>query len=200
MLMSTHLYSALMALDLRYIEFAFRDAFNPTILPALISHFSSFLPSSTLANLGPVVQSAIWRRLETTTSVDLVPRWDDAFAHVSSLVLDSLASSTSSSNPIAAIAAWRTSSADAAVKTMRTVRESFFAGIAAGTPSPTAAYLGNGTKALYIFVRGTLGVHARRGDVFLGKQERTVGSGVSSIFESIRSGQMNPVLADMFMA
>ncbi|KAL8286207.1 hypothetical protein RQP46_004695 [Phenoliferia psychrophenolica] len=200
MLMSSHLYSACQALDLRYIEFAFRAAFNPTLLPTLISHFSSFLPSSTLAALAPVLQSALWRRLETTTSVDLVPRWDDAFAHVSSLLVDALSSSSATTNPIPAIAQWRSSSAEAAVKTMRGVRETFFAGIAAGTPSPTTAYLGRGTKTLYAFVRGTLGVHARRGDVFLGKQERTVGSGVSRIFESIRSGQMNPILVDMMMA
>jgi phenylalanine ammonia-lyase len=33
--------------------------------------------------------------------------------------------------------------------------------------------------------------------VFLGKQEATVGSGVSKIYESIRSGRINAVLVEM---
>lgn len=197
MLMSSHLYSVCQALDLRYIEFTFRADFNPTLLPSLTKHFSSFLSTSALATLAPLVIAALWRRLETTTSVDLVPRWDDAFAHASSLILDALASSSSSSNPIPAIALWRTTSAAAAVALMRDVRTTFFDGVAQGRASPTTAYLGHGTRKLYSFVRGTIGVQARRGDVFLGKQEQTVGTGVSRIFDSIKSGKMNAVLVDM---
>lgn len=197
MLMSTHLYSVCQALDLRYIEFEFRAVFNPTLLPALTQHFSTFLPTSALAKLATLVQAALWRRLETTTSVDLVPRWDDAFAHASSLILDALAGSSSTANPIPAIALWRTTSAAAAVASMREVRQSFFDGVAQGKASPTSAYLGQGTQKLYKFVRATIGVQARRGDVFLGKQEQTVGTGVSRIFDSIKSGRINAVLVDM---
>lgn len=62
--------------------------------------------------------------------------------------------------------------------------------------SPTAEYLGK-SRALYTFVRETVGVKARRGDVFLGKQEQTVGSGVSKIYESVKGGKINSVLVEI---
>ncbi|KAK4704308.1 phenylalanine ammonia-lyase, partial [Phenoliferia sp. Uapishka_3] len=193
MLMSTHLYCCCQALDLRYIEFKFRDSFNPSIHASLTKHFSTFLSTSVISTLALTVQSAIWRRLETTTSTDLVPRWEDAFAHTSSMVLDALSYSSSVDSPIPAICAWRKESAAGAILMMRKVREEFFA----ASTSPTTQYLGRGTQGLYTFVREAVGLKARRGDVFLGKQEQTVGTGVSKIFEAIRSGKMNEVLVNM---
>lgn len=142
------------------------------------------------------MRSSIWRRLEQTTSVDLEPRWEDAYAFVSSFVLDALTSSASSStekSPLNALAAWRSSSAADAVTLTRSIRDAFFLSTTNDAPSPTAAYLGR-TRALYDFVRSTVGVKARRGDVYLGKQEVTIGSNVSKIYEAIRSGAINEVL------
>lgn len=192
--MATHLYSACQALDLRYIEFvAFRDMFRPSVLTSLTKHFAAFLSGTQLASLASKVEGAIWRRLESTGSVDLIPRWEDAFAHTSSLVLDALASSRSEKNPLTAIAQWRKESADAACAMMRQVRNAFFS----AATSPTTALLGKGTKRLYVFVREVLGVKARRGDVFLGRQEQKIGTGVSKIYESIKNGAINGVLTEM---
>ncbi|KAM0746878.1 phenylalanine ammonia-lyase [Meredithblackwellia eburnea MCA 4105] len=203
-LMATHLYCAAQALDLRYIEFAFRAKFNPTIVTFLEKHFSPFLSAAEISTLAVTVQNTIWRRLETTTSVDLEPRWADAFAHTASVVLDALAHTTSSgttggnNNPLAALALWRTESCNYAIQTTRDVRQTFFATVDRGEPSPTVQYLGNGTKSLYSFVRDTLGVKPRRGDVFLGVQEKTIGRSVSTIVESFKDGSMHRVLAGMF--
>jgi len=108
-------------------------------------------------------------------------------------VLDALAASTSTANPLPAIAKWRTLGAATAVAFTRECREAFFA---AGGPSPTVAYLGK-SKALYTFVREVVGVKARRGDVFLGKHEQTIGTGVSRIYDAVKSGRINPVLVQM---
>ncbi|ORY75067.1 L-Aspartase-like protein [Leucosporidium creatinivorum] len=194
MLLATHLYCACQALDLRYLEHTFRAQFDPTILSSLTQRFASFLTSEELNTLTTKLTRTIWRRLEQTTSVDLVPRWDDAFGHVSSLVIEALstASKSSTENPIPLLIQWRKELAASAVSLTRSVREAFWS----STTSPTVEYLGR-TKALYSFVRETVGVKARRGDVFLGKQEQTVGSGVSKIYESVKSGRINKVLVDI---
>lgn len=186
---ATHLYCVCHALDLRYLEFAFKDKFNPSVLESLSHHFGEFLDVAALGTLASKIRSAIWRRLEQTTSVDLAPRWEDAFAFVSSLVLDALATSSSTANPLSSIARWRTISAAAAVQLTRELRDDFFA----ASTSPTSAYLGR-TRSIYDFVRETVGVKARRGDVFLGRQEKTIGSNVALIYEAIRSGRINAVL------
>lgn len=196
-LLSTHLYCACQALDLRYLEFAFKEKFNPSILDSLTTSFSSFLSTEEILTLAPKIRSAIWRRLEQTTSVDLTPRWEDAFAFVSSLVLDALSTSSIKSveSPITSITLWRTTSSTSAVALTKSIRESFFLSNASSV-SPTSSYLGN-TRPLYEFVRHTLGVKSRRGDVYLGKQEATIGSAVSKIYESIKDGRINRVLVEM---
>jgi phenylalanine ammonia-lyase len=146
-----------------------------------------------MKTLSKKVTSAIWRRLEQTPSVDLEPRWDDAFSHVTALVVEALtANPTSSENPLPLLAQWRSESAAAAVALTRQVREAFWA----AESSPTAEFLGK-SRALYSFVRETVGVKARRGDVFLGKQEATIGSSISKIYDSVKSGRINSVLVDI---
>lgn len=195
-LLSTHLYCVCQALDLRYIEFAFREKFDPSLLASLNESFSAFLTEQEIAVLAVVLKKAIWRRLESTTSYDLVPRWEDAFAHVSSAVIDAFATSskaaTATENPILAVTRWKKTSAEFAITLSRTIRDEFHA----NETSPTPALLGK-TKALYSFVRETLGVKSRRGDVFLGKKEDTIGLNVSKIYESIKSGTINEVLVGM---
>lgn len=180
------------ALDLRYLEFVFRARFNPTVAISLQRTFGSFLPEAELASLAKKVTSTIWRRLEQTTSVDLEPRWDDAFSHVTAMLVEAFVDSTSTENPLKLMKTWRAESAAAAVALTREIRESFWT----SQTSPTAEYLGK-SRALYTFVRETVGVKARRGDVFLGKQEATIGSSISKIYDSIKSGRINAVLVDI---
>ncbi|SCZ90831.1 BZ3500_MvSof-1268-A1-R1_Chr1-3g02294 [Microbotryum saponariae] len=194
LLMSTHLYCALQALDLRYLEFTFRERFNPMILESLRSTFGGLLDEKTAKVLGVKVVGAMWRRLETTTSVDLVPRWVDAYSHVTSILVDALMTSSSMENPLPKISEWKKTGAEQAVTLTCEIRESYWS----TTLYPTTQYLGR-SKALYLFVRETLGVKARRGDVFLGKQEATIGLSVSKIYEAIKSGRINKTLVEMMM-
>lgn len=136
------------------------------------------------------------RRLEATTSVDLEPRWIDAFGHVTSIVLDALVTTKSTQNPLPTIAKWRSTSATSAIALARKLKNKFFDSM--DSTSPTSEYLGK-TKLLYSFVRNTLGVKARRGDVYHGKQEKTIGSNVSLIYNAIKDGRINPVLVEMFV-
>lgn len=191
-LLSSHLYCVCQALDLRYLEFVFRAKFDPTVATSVQSFFGSFLSTEAATALSKKLRSAIWRRLEQTPSVDLEPRWDDAFSHVTAIVVEALTTSTSAENPLPLLAKWRAESAAAAVALTREVREAFWA----AETSPTVEYLGK-SRALYSFVRETVGVKARRGDVFLGKQEATIGSSISKIYDSVKSGRINSVLVEI---
>lgn len=199
MLLSTHLYCVVQALDLRYLEHTFASTFNPSVHSALTTAFGLYLSDRELASLALKVKSAIWRRLEQTTSADLVDRWKDAFAFASSLVMEALVSShqsptTSAGNPLTAIASWRSTSSLSAIALTQKLRNEFFEAIT----SPTVNSLGR-TRGLYTFVRETLGVKMRRGDVFLGKREKTIGSNVSIIYEAVRNGRINKVLVEMML-
>ncbi|BGP12540.1 hypothetical protein JCM10213_004875 [Rhodosporidiobolus nylandii] len=200
LLLATHLYCVSQALDLRALEFEFKSQFEPTLRSTLASHLGSFLPDTELDALATKVKKALNKRLEQTGAYDLVPRWDDAFSFALGVVVDHISSSSSSSatstgstNPLAAIHAWKAASAQSAVALTRQLREAFWSAPAA--QAPALKYLGR-TAPVYRFVRETLGVAARRGDVFLGGEQQTIGSSVSKIYEAIRDGRINRVLVE----
>ncbi|GAA5918439.1 hypothetical protein JCM1841_003967 [Sporobolomyces salmonicolor] len=203
LLLATHLYCVLQAIDLRAIEFEFKKLFDPTLVTSLKQHMGAFLSTDAeVDSLATKVKKALNKRLEQTATYDLVPRWHDAFSSATGVVVEHLAASpaaaaTGSANPLVALHEWKLSSAQTAIALTRQVREQFWT-----TPSsqaPALHYLGR-TKALYSFVRDEVGVKARRGDVFVGKPEATIGSSVSKIYEAIKSGAINEVLIGMLDA
>ncbi|GAA6031989.1 hypothetical protein JCM8097_003376 [Rhodosporidiobolus ruineniae] len=197
MLLATHLYAVLQAVDLRALELDFRAAFEPTLSTSLSTHFGGALSSSgglTADALATKVKKALYKRWEQTGAYDLGARWDDAFNFAAGTVLVDAFASSSTSVALSSIQAWKkTSAADAVALTLR-LREAFFA----SPPSEASAlkYLGAGTAPIYRFVRETLGVRARQGDVKVGKEQVTIGRGVSVVYEAIRAGRMERVLVD----
>ncbi|GAA5949814.1 hypothetical protein JCM3765_007701 [Sporobolomyces pararoseus] len=202
LLLATHLYCVLQAIDLRAMEFEFKKLHNPSIVESLKQHFGSFLSSEVeLEALVSKVKKALAKRLDQTASYDLEPRWHDAFSSATGAVVEHLSTSPSiaatgsaAMNPLLSLNEWKLTSAQNAIALTRQVRESFWS-----TPSaqaPALQYLGR-NKALYLFVRETVGVKARRGDVFEGKPGPTIGSSVSKIFEAIKTGKINQTLIDM---
>ncbi|GAA5969160.1 hypothetical protein JCM11641_007492 [Rhodosporidiobolus odoratus] len=196
LLLATHLYCVLQAIDLRALELDFKAQFEPTLASSLSTHFGAFLPSTEIDSLAVKVQKALNKRFEQTGAYDLLPRWEDAFAFASSVVVDALtrsSSATSAGNPLAAVATWRSTSANAAVSLTRQLRSTFWS-----TPSssaPALNYLGQ-TKSLYLFIREEVGVKARRGDVFEGKPGETIGRSVARIYEAIKEGRITKVLVE----
>ncbi|KPV78241.1 uncharacterized protein RHOBADRAFT_47862 [Rhodotorula graminis WP1] len=193
LLLASHVYCAVMAVDLRALEFDFKRQFYPEISSLLTQHLGSALGSeATTAELVTKVKKALGMRLEQNSTYDLVDRWHDAFSFATGVVVQHLASSSLS---LEALNQWKVASAERAIVVTRQVRETFWA-----TPSsaaPALSYLAPRTRLMYTFVREELGVKARRGDVFLGRQEATIGSNVSRIYEAIRDGRINKVLVDM---
>ncbi|BGP21577.1 phenylalanine/tyrosine ammonia-lyase [Rhodotorula toruloides] len=193
LLLATHLYCVLQAIDLRAIEFEFKRQFGPTMVSLIDQHFGSALTGSNVRDeLVEKVNKTLAKRLEQTNSYDLVPRWHDAFSVAAGTVVEVLSSTSLS---LAAVNAWKVAAAEAAISLTRQVRDAFWT--TASTSSPALSYLSPRTQILYSFVREELAVKARRGDVFLGKQEVTIGSNVSKIYEAIKSGRINSVLLKM---
>ena len=192
-LLASHLYCVLMAVDLRALEFDFKRKFYPEISSLLQQHFGDALGSeATTAELVTKVKKALAKRLEQTSTYDLVERWHDAFSFATGTVVEHLSASSLS---LSALNAWKVACAERAVVVTREVREAFWA--APSSAAPCLSYLAPRTRTMYTFVREELGVKARRGDVFLGRQEATIGSSVSRIYEAIRDGRINKVLVDM---
>lgn len=200
LLLATQVYCVLQAIDLRAMEFEFKKLHNPSIVESLKQHFGSFLSSEAeLDALVSKVKKALAKRLDQTASYDLDPRWHDAYSSATGAVVEHLSSSPSlasagAMNPLLSLNEWKLTSAQTAIALTRQVREQFWS-----TPSsqaPALQYLGR-NKALYLFVRETVGVKARRGDVFEGKPGPTIGSSVSKIYEAIKSGKINETLISM---
>lgn len=182
-----------MAVDLRALEFDFKRKFYPEISSLLQQHLGDALGSeATTAELVTKVKKALAKRLEQTSTYDLVERWHDAFSFATGTVVEHLSASSLS---LSALNAWKVACAERAVVVTREVRETFWA--APSSAAPCLSYLAPRTRTMYTFVREELGVKARRGDVFLGRQEATIGSSVSRIYEAIRDGRINKVLVDM---
>jgi phenylalanine ammonia-lyase len=184
--MATHLYAACQAIDLRVIEVRFREALGDMLTRTLAQHLGTFLDAKVISSLASTMKDLICRRLEQTSSMDTAHRFEDACAFVTSVALDALVlSPTCHSSPHISLARWRTDATRQLTITYRKLRDDFFA-----NSENAADYLGDGTKRLYLFVRDTLGVRARRGDVALGAPEATIGRSVSTIHEAIRSGKL----------
>ncbi|GAA5897404.1 hypothetical protein JCM6882_001878 [Rhodosporidiobolus microsporus] len=206
LLLSTHLYCALQAIDLRALELDFKAAFEPTLAASLSEQLGAYLPSpasTAITDLATKVKKAINKRWEQTGSYDLEPRWHDAFSFATGLIVEELATQPTSpvvaANPLLALNTWKVSSAQRAIALTRQMREQFFAATASGASSadaPAIKYLGAGTKKVYLFVRDTVGVKARRGDVFLGREGDTIGRAVSRIVEAVKGGRMERVLVE----
>lgn len=197
MLLSTHLYCVCQAIDLRFIDLQFRESLAHQLKASIETSFGSMLGEPQQVVLLAVISQVIAIRLDQTSSMDLEPRWRDAFDFASSKVVDALAESGDTS-ALSAVVRWRKQSATDAAALMRKTRDDFFAPGGAGT---VADYLGGGSRELYTFVRQELGIKTRRGDVYSqeahGTQDRTVGSSVSTIFDAVKSGRVRDVVTKL---
>lgn len=151
--------------------------------------FKSYVDTSTLALLTKTLLQSLLRRLEETTSWDSQLRFEDAFRHLSGLIVDTLASSStqSSGDGLKAVAAWRSELSTKACELYRSLRKQATSG--QDNTAEAKENLG-GTYAVYECVREGAGVKVRRGDVAEGKLGRTIGSSVAAIRETIVDGRL----------
>ena len=116
--------------------------------------------------------------------MDTKQRAVDVAAFASAAVVDALiGAGASTGNELQAVAAWRKDLADFMATTQRACQDELVAG-----KLDVASQLGR-TRAIYAFVRESLGIKFRMGDVADGGMRSTIGRSVSLIVEGLATAQ-----------
>jgi len=201
MVVSSYLYIVCQALDLRALNAVFTQELREIIETELSVHFGShFTAPSDLRVLNRGVYAAVQKSLDGETLImDATPRMRTAAAASSTPLVDFLSRNATSAAGLSAIPAFRESVATQAVAVLERLREEFLTG--ARGAAPAASYIGK-ARPVYEFVRTQLGVKMHGMENLTrfqdGFTELTIGQNVSTIYESIRDGKMQDVIANLF--
>jgi phenylalanine ammonia-lyase len=188
-IMSTHLYALVQAADIRAMEIAFRSALFDVLRSETISHFPESAISANDDEFFQQLVHPLVTLLNVTTGKDSGLRFKDVFAKLVGHLLVLLLTRAPRRMEVAASAldAWREALAAHAQRLFVSVRDAYVPGPVA----PAVGLLGR-TSALYVFVRGELGVGLHWGDP---ERDRTeIGTEIGKIFRAFDGRRMMEVL------
>lgn len=198
LLLSTHLYCASQAIDLRLFQIKFQNNQTELLSAITAKHFGQFFTQTQLKGLHTTLVVSLIKRLEETTSWDTVSRFDDLAKHLVGVIVDALTACTKSTDGYLAISAWKEEFSTKSAELYTTLRAKVFASPAASLEA-AKQNMGN-TFAVYECVRSELGISARRGDVAEGKHGPSVGTSISKIVEAMRDGRLTAAMNVMLAA
>lgn len=203
MLTASYLYALCQALDLRALQVELQAGIDSIVRTELTTAFGSYLTRAQLDDgLFPAVSNAMDKALETTSTMDCVPRMQAVAAASTTPIVDFLTTNLPSS-PLAlsAIPTFRASVSSQASALLQKLRVEYLGG--AKGPAPASPYLGK-TKPVYEYVRVTLGVHMHGSENLhefergAGVEDGTIGGNISLIYEAVRDGKIRDVVAGVF--
>lgn len=177
LIMASHLYIICQALDLRVFEMRFQKCLEVVFTETLASHFSSYISNDLLESLTSEVLKRFWARRESTASLDSPDRVRDGLEASVAPIIKAF-DAANKPIPSGAIEQYMKATTDLALKSLEDLR-------AQGLEHGTVHYLG-GARPMYEFVRSTLGISSRLGDVATGKVGPTIGGKVDKIFHSFQ--------------
>ena len=199
---ASYLYTACQALDLRVLQQTFFQRLEPVLCIVNRDVFGQLLPSHAHQEL----HTKLWAHIQVTWLLISNKDTNDRAAYIIRTAIAILADYIleyqhgRTEEASTAIRDWKLQAHLALVETYTTARSRFF------EDQDTAEHLGHASKRIYLFVRKTLGVPFHQGlqdhpsskepvsaD---GSKKRTIGSWVSVIYESLRSGQLHKPLMD----
>jgi phenylalanine ammonia-lyase len=192
LLLSTQLYCALQAIDLRIMEVKFHAAVTDLLAATLRTHFAS-APAEAVAKINKAAAIALAKRLEHTASLDSNLRFEDAAKHLVGVIMDGLVAA-GHAEALVALPAWKAEFASVAADLYRNLLTSTT--VEGKGVDNAKAFLGR-THAMYTAVRNDVGVPVRRGDVAEGRSGPSVGSSISHIVEAVRDGRLVPTMGVM---
>ncbi|KAG8996235.1 hypothetical protein FRB93_000901 [Tulasnella sp. JGI-2019a] len=203
LLISSYLYIVCQALDLRAMNNYFQTGLKEILERELSAHFGTYFTSAgpaTTKSLKSAIYEAIQQTLDTQAAImDIVPRMQTSVAASTTPLVDFLVATPSSISGLEKIPAFRQKVVDQAVALLARLRNEFLMGEKG--PAPAAELLGK-TRPVYEYVRVTLGVkmHGNENAAGFGGgfTQATIGQNVSTIYESIRDGKMQDVIASLF--
>lgn len=181
LLLSTQLYCALQAIDLRAMDVSFRSHAAELLKSTLAAHFPE-LSEAELEALNKLCAQSLGKRLDATPSMDSVPRFADAARSLVGPIVEFLAARGKDFTPVSGFAAAFGKDAAALYGKMRDAA-------VAESGKDMSEVLGK-TGTIYDAVRNELGVKARKGDVAEGRSGSTVGTSISRIVEAVRDGRL----------
>ncbi|KZV83813.1 phenylalanine ammonium lyase [Exidia glandulosa HHB12029] len=193
MLVSTYLYVLCQAIDIRVLQAEFSRPLPDILDSLLVSHFSISSDPALIRDLKQAIHGA----LLTSSTQDTHERMLHV-AEASSLPLYRLGL------PAVAVQAFVTDLSATLETRYNALRLDFLAG---ARGELTRVYMAPKTRKMYTFIREELGISMHglvNSNGFLGKNgetdfgERSVGESVSVIYDAIRSGRVEKVLAGIF--
>ncbi|KAF2473409.1 phenylalanine ammonia-lyase [Lindgomyces ingoldianus] len=198
---SCFLYVCCQALDLRVLHLEFLSKLKPAVLQVTQEVFGELLTPHVLDTAHSRVVDVIPGAWGSSTHLDATERYEHLVNTTLPVLTNAIASTTSSRNPsltLAHIEAWKERMLETVSSAYTKHRATFF--LIQSTPQ----YLGKASTVMYTFVRKDLGVPMHQGlvehprgceaaeaNTMDGRPKKTIGSWVSIIYESLRSGRMN---------
>ncbi|KAI0692100.1 phenylalanine ammonia-lyase [Cytidiella melzeri] len=201
LLTSSYILALCQALDLRALQYDFSAIINTLTRELLTRHFSSHLSTSQLDALYPRVTRAIEKALDTYSNSDAIQRLQQVASATTTPIVEFCAAEGTETLPaLANIMPFRAELAEAGALRLNALRAEYLEGKKGAAPA--SQYLGK-TKAMYEFVRVTLGVrmhgleNLHNWEAGPGVEEPSIGQDISLIHEAIRDGRMQPVVVQM---
>jgi len=177
MLMASHLYCLCQALDLRVFELRLHKMLGALFSEAVADSFGSQLSNRSREGMVMGIVDRFWSRRETTASLDTEERVRDGLEYTVSVIVEAF-ELEKKQIPVGSVERFLSSSAKLIISCLASLRTQ-------GLDHQTVDYLG-GSRPLYEFVRVSLGVPVRQGDVVEGIQGPTIGRMVDRIFCSLQ--------------
>ncbi|KAH9944638.1 phenylalanine ammonia-lyase [Amylocystis lapponica] len=200
LLTAAYLYTLCQALDIRAMQDELQIGMKLIVQDELTANFGKYASGADLAELFDPVWRAMSLALDTTSTMDAVPRMRKVAASTSTPIVDFFIA-RGSPQSLSGIATFKVQVAERSAELLGKLREAYLT--RSKGPAPASALLGK-TRPLYEFIRVTLGVHMHgRENLHCfqsgpGNEEPAVGHNISLIYEAIRDGKMQDVVASLF--
>ncbi|KAI4239066.1 MAG: hypothetical protein LQ349_000643 [Xanthoria aureola] len=198
---ASYLFCLCQALDLRVLQLLFFQSLEPTFYAVNHQSFGPLLGDLEFEEL----HLSIWEHVRVTWLLTANKDCEDRCNHVIESTIGIIGKSLLASTPevegpaasttLVAITKWKAAAREKIADTFTSVRARFF------EKQDTVEYLGMGSRRIYSYVREELQVPLHRGlkdhpephDMFAadGSRKRTIGTNISRIYESLRTGAMH---------
>ncbi|KAH9036146.1 phenylalanine ammonia-lyase [Lactarius pseudohatsudake] len=202
MLVATYLYLLCQALDIRAMQAEFKKELHEIVHEELVVNFGSHVSPSEVEPLFKQVFGTMLTTLDTTTTMDAKERMAKVASSSDSILVKHFTRPQSCGVAgLSGLSGFNDSVSERATTSLMTLRGAYLAG--SRGPAPARDHLTK-TRPVYEFVRENLGIgmhgltnHESFPDG-LDIEEATIGENVSLIYEAIRDGQLQWIVAGMF--
>jgi phenylalanine ammonia-lyase len=200
-MLAAYLLALCQALDLRVMNIKFLENLKPRFFITLVEYFEKLLHEVEKLS---TLQVSLWEtfkvRLEQNSPIDTAKRFTYAIESLQPILLRVLCPSTESAM---AIQSWSNTCSSLALQVFQVNRDQYFS-----KPDATP-YLGVASRQVNIFIRNRLGVPFLREEAIRAPENEsleyqhtkipvpvTIGSLITTIYQSIRSGGFYSVVVD----